>query len=898
LPAGNRLSIEVYEVGNGDQLEKSNSQTDPIRVNAVTGFNEIYLNCNYTASLSAGSGVVRPNSEPITVLALETDSTNNTILCDNVTDFVIDDQIIFNGPVFGNIVADTIYYVKTASVATQQITISETSTGGVAGPTFELITASGSMDVVIQSGSGTPWTDPIVYHNGNRLVRGHVTRVTRTSSTANSITCTTTNGIAVGNTVVFSDTMFGNFTLTAGSFVIGNVYKILTVGTTNFTLIGAASNAVGTIFTATGVGTGTGTALGGIIPLQTYYVKTIIDGNEFSISATSGGAVITLINDSGGAVAITNDYAFDIVSDSITAKLVFAAQYDDTVDYLNYTVFGETTPVQYGYTVPETQIFTATASQTQFNLTNYASGDNPTNAIVEVNGIRLNSGYTINSSTSTLTLSTGATLNSKVAVTTYNFTERQDFNTQYNVTGNIVSSIAGINNNITPPIDTAVVIQTFATGNFLRCADTSLFIVDQTIIFQGTAFGNVLTDGTVYYIKSVTFPYDGTFTISSTSGGSTVTIVDGTGSMFVYVGGQPAVRVTTATPHQLPSPTADNALIRIDGTQGSIQLNNNSYYVHVINATQFDLYETPYLSGTGDTNYPITNIATYTSGGYAWEAGTFIVDSDWEQSNVDRLWVTVNGYRVPSSSLTLNANNDLSILVPITTTDIVIITSMISSATPNQQVYLQNVNKNGTQTVYRANTETRTWLVQPLYYTDETIYVNDINRVTDSIVQNVVAPAAVGGIISIGLTADRRIISQVIVYNVTTSSYVNPANYEVVVIDISPILQITGGVTAGNNLIITTIEGNLVYINGEQIRFTIVDLDNNTLTGLQRGINGTGEQAYVPTYTEVYGILSNNLLPDVNYNLTWNSYVYNPVAGDPLQISQTTAAYFLNMDMP
>jgi hypothetical protein len=138
----------------------------------------------------------------------------------------------------------------------------------------------------------------------------------------------------------------------------------------------------------------------------------------------------------------------------------------------------------------------------------------------------------------------------------------------------------------------------------------------------------------------------------------------------------------------------------------------------------------------------------------------------------------------------------------------------------------------------------------------------------------------------------------VIVYNVTTSSYVNPANYEVVVIDISPILQITGGVTAGNNLIITTIEGNLVYINGEQIRFTIVDLDNNTLTGLQRGINGTGEQAYVPTYTEVYGILSNNLLPDVNYNLTWNSYVYNPVAGDPLQISQTTAAYFLNMDMP
>ena len=896
LPAGDRLSIEVYEVGNGDQLEKSNSQTDPIRVNTVTGFNEIYLNCNYSASLSAGSGVVRPNTEPITVLALETDSTNNTILCDNVTDFVIDDQIIFNGPVFGNIVADTAYYVKTVSTATQQITISATSTGGVAGSTFAVVTASGSMDVVIESGSGTPWTDPIVYHNGNRLVRGHVVRVTQTNSSTNSITCTTTNGISVGNTVVFSDTMFGNFTLAAGSFVIGNVYKILTVGTTNFTLIGAASNTVGTIFTATGAGTGTGTAMGGIIPQQTYYVKTIIDGNEFTISATSGGTIFTLINAAGGAVAITNNYAFDIVSDRITAKLVFAAQYDDTVDYLNYTVFGETTPVQYGYTVPETQIFTATASQTQFTLTNYASGDNPTNAIVEVNGIRLNSGYTINSGTSILTLSSGATLNSKVAVTTYHFTERQSFNTQYNLTGNIVSSIAGINNTITQPIEISVVVESYSTGNLLRCSDTSQFIVDQTIIFQGTAFGNILTDGTVYYVASI--PSSTTFTISNTLGGSTVTIANGTGSMVVYVGGQPAVRVTTATPHGLSAPTASNALVRIDDTVGSVQLNNNSYYVHIINSTQFDLYETPYLSGLSDTNYPVTNIATYTSGGYAWEAGTFTVDSIWEQSNVDRLWVTINGYRVPSSSLYLNANNDLSILVAITTGDIVIITSMISSATPNQEVYLQNVNKNGTQTVYRANTETRTWLVEPLYYTDETIYLNDVARVTDSIVQNVVAPAAVGGIISIGLTADRRIISQVIVYNVTTSSYVNSANYEVVIIDIAPILQITSGVTAGNNLIITTIEGNLIYINGEQILFTTVDLTNNTLTGLQRGTNGTGEQEYLPIYSEVYGILSNNLLSDVNYNLTWNSYVYNPVLGDPLQISETTAAYFLNMDAP
>ena len=50
------------------------------------------------------------------------------------------------------------------------------------------------------------------------------------------------------------------YTVTAGSFIVGKTYRIASVGTTNFTLIGATSNTVGTYFIATGVGTGTGTA--------------------------------------------------------------------------------------------------------------------------------------------------------------------------------------------------------------------------------------------------------------------------------------------------------------------------------------------------------------------------------------------------------------------------------------------------------------------------------------------------------------------------------------------------------------------------------------------------------------------------------------------------------------
>lgn len=52
--------------------------------------------------------------------------------------------------------------------------------------------------------------------------------------------------------------------VTAGSFVVGTLYTITTLGTTNYTAIGLAPGltpAVGLNFVATGVGSGTGTAM-------------------------------------------------------------------------------------------------------------------------------------------------------------------------------------------------------------------------------------------------------------------------------------------------------------------------------------------------------------------------------------------------------------------------------------------------------------------------------------------------------------------------------------------------------------------------------------------------------------------------------------------------------------
>jgi hypothetical protein len=63
-----------------------------------------------------------------------------------------------------------------------------------------------------------------------------------------------------GNIITSTLDVTNTLRATAGSFVVGRQYTIASVGTTNFTAIGAASNTNGVRFVATGAGSGTGTA--------------------------------------------------------------------------------------------------------------------------------------------------------------------------------------------------------------------------------------------------------------------------------------------------------------------------------------------------------------------------------------------------------------------------------------------------------------------------------------------------------------------------------------------------------------------------------------------------------------------------------------------------------------
>jgi len=109
-------------------------------------------------------------------------------------------------------------------------------------------------------------------------------------------------------------------TATAGSFLTGISYTIVSVGTTDFTTIGAVSNTVGLIFTATGPGTGTGTATS--VPATAFTVNGFVSGAQGSAAVgvpyNNGIISFTIL---AGSTAFTNGDTFTFnVSSVVTSN--------------------------------------------------------------------------------------------------------------------------------------------------------------------------------------------------------------------------------------------------------------------------------------------------------------------------------------------------------------------------------------------------------------------------------------------------------------------------------------------------------------------------------------------------------------------------------------------------
>ena len=110
--------------------------------------------------------------------------------------------------------------------------------------------------------------------------------------------------------------------ITAGYLVTGVIYQILTVGTTDFTLIGSANNNTGTIFRATGPGTGTGivteyntTVQAGFLVTGVDYQIRSVGTTNFTLIGAASNTVGTIFRATGSGSSTTTG----IVSQYITS---------------------------------------------------------------------------------------------------------------------------------------------------------------------------------------------------------------------------------------------------------------------------------------------------------------------------------------------------------------------------------------------------------------------------------------------------------------------------------------------------------------------------------------------------------------------------------------------------
>ena len=219
-----------------------------------------------------------------------------------------------------------------------------TGAGTISATTYSGITLGGSLsgdytDAKVQYGtsySGTPAQGSFFFdslnaklkvYNGSSFVDavpagaggggGGSSDATATFRKYNYDITSTTNSVSGKDSVV----------VTAGAFVIGYQYEILSVGDTDFQAIGASADTVGVTFTATGAGSGTGTA-GHILNYVTDGTQNVevyrngakmVEGASDDYVATTGTSVNFTFNLADGDVVDVQVYEL-LTQDSFYTK--------------------------------------------------------------------------------------------------------------------------------------------------------------------------------------------------------------------------------------------------------------------------------------------------------------------------------------------------------------------------------------------------------------------------------------------------------------------------------------------------------------------------------------------------------------------------------------------------
>lgn len=305
----------------------------------------------------------------------------------------------------------------------------------------------------------------------------------------------------------------------------------------------------------------TGTTFGQITAGYTYYVANIVDGTKIQISTTFGGVIWTLVSATG-----TMSLNYPANTGYLTASTTnmfpnFAIQFTGTTIGTSITVG----TYYYVNDVINSNTFTISASLLSISITNTTTGTN----LITLSGLP--------DTTSLIPLNpiyfVGTGFGNISEITKYYISNRPN-STQFTVSTSIITTTA---------------TATSTGSNLITVTSTAGFVLNNPVMFTGTAFGGLVAEQ-VYYISVIN--NSTSFTVSAVPSGPAVTLNTATGNIICRTTGAD-VALTTATGSMVGTTTSTKLLL--DGGTGSMT----------------GTFSTPLFGGvTSATTYYIRTITT------------------------------------------------------------------------------------------------------------------------------------------------------------------------------------------------------------------------------------------------------------------------------------------------
>jgi hypothetical protein len=573
---------------------------------------------------------------------------NTSYLNGSTSNMAVNLPIYFTGSAISDITTGQTYYINeifsntqftiSAELATPTATNTTAVTNSI---TVDNSDNLASLTPIIFTGTGFGGVNPNFKYYINHIIdASHITLATQvttttarlTSTPSNLITVDSTFGFIIGNPIVFTGNTFGGI-------VNDRTYYILYVNDTSTFSISTSSSILQMSVTATTTSTDvtrpsqltaisttnltplnpitfTGTVFGGVQTNTEYYVCRVIDSTHFTISSTILPVTATETMDVSNLITVGDTTGFVPNNPIIFAGNTFGGIESGRVYYIS-------------------------AVNDQYSLTISATPGG--------------SAVLLTPGTGSVTARTPA---AKLALTTASGT--MTGTTRYG--GNSVNLAASVGECVVRTTNSSVSLTT-ATGTLSGTSTVAKEVLSadagaMTGTFKVPLIGGI-SQGTTYYIRTITTGNPNTFTITDVPGGSTnIPMTDSNGSMKMGQVGWDHVNPGTPLVSSFDSTTVYSIEPRITYTRPPFSVNASSITTQ---APSTSYVSVKYGKGKFVGLPNADNILAVSTNGASWSQQQLPVSGTWSDIVYgDNYWVIISsgGSAIPGSKV-LYSNSGL-----------------------------------------------------------------------------------------------------------------------------------------------------------------------------------------------------------------------------------------------